>query len=344
MATPKVTKVCDYCGKEFSAKRDEAKFCSASCRTKAYRKRHGIPFPDFSKLVTTKMPTEKESKLMMLNDELNTTNIEERTLEKQYKIVLEKYEQALNNYEHSPDNWSRENSLRKKKELDEVKNILSDKQLKRLALEKQITELQVGIDREFLENRQLIMSADDIIQMKFDILDLDGKWKELLGKPSSNFFLIIYGPAKSGKTSFALQFANYIKMFGSVVYIAVYEKISLSIQQKLIDNQITGIDLSRAKNKMEIDFVIKKGKYDFVFIDSAAHASLNVGDIEEMKIKFPRTSFITVFQVSEADNIQLSDKFKQRCDILVHINDGIATSVGRLNPKRQFRIFSSNGS
>ena len=335
-----VTKICEYCGKKFEAKRKAAKFCSSSCRTKAYRKRHGIPSPDFTKIITSKMPSENERKLMLLFDELNTMKIEERGLENSYKLRLERYKQALKSYENAPNNWSRENSARRQKEFDEIRNVLQDKINTRIELEKIIEDLQKGIDRESLEEKKLIISADELRQMKFNILQFEGVWKTLFGKPPSNFHMLVSGSPKSGKSHFALQFANYVKEFGSVVYIAVDESLSLSIQRKIIRNDIYGIDLSRAKNRNEIEYVVKKGRYDFVFIDSASQAMLSAAAIEEMQVKFQNVSFINIFLNTKEKYIAEKNKFKQYCDILVDIHDGIAKAKGRYKPYGEYDIFS----
>lgn len=41
-------KVCSFCANRFEAKRNDAKFCSDSCRQLDYRRRHNKPQPDFS--------------------------------------------------------------------------------------------------------------------------------------------------------------------------------------------------------------------------------------------------------------------------------------------------------
>ncbi len=330
---------CSYCGKEFSAKRRGAKYCSGSCRTKAYRKRHDLPFPDFSELVSTKMPTEKERKMLKLADELEVLKLEEADLIKIFEYRNSQLDLAMQSYKGQSSGWGRENVLRKEKEFDEIKNAKRLINRKQQRLEGRLSDVKHGIDREFLENKQLIISADDIIKLKFRTIELRGRWRSLIGRPSHNFHKIIYGPAKSGRTTFALKFANHLKEFGSVVFFAVYEKISLSIQKKLIENNISGIDLSRAKNLMEIDFVISKGNYDFVFIDSARHAHITVDDIDEMRTKYQKTSFITIFQASESDNLRLIETFKQRSDIFVKVDKGIAKARGRYNPYGEMEIF-----
>lgn len=341
MATGALIKKCEYCGAEFQAKRKAAKFCSPSCRTKAYRKRHGIPTPDFSKLITNKMPTEKERKLMVVFDELNNLKIEERALENLYKERLQKYEQALTSYENSPSNWSREFASRRRKEYDEIKNELRDKHFERIEKEKQLENLQRGIDRECLEEKKLIISADELRKMEFHTLEFEGQWNSLLGKPVSNFHMLVTGPPKSGKSHFALQFANYLKEFGSVIYVAVDESLSLSIQRKIIRNDIYGIDLSRAKNKNEIQYVIKKGRYDFVIIDSASQAKLSAVDIEEMQLAFQNVSFVNIFLNTKDEYIREKENFKQYCDIAVSIYNGIATAKGRYKPIGEYDIFQN---
>ncbi len=330
---------CTYCNKKFNAKRRGAKYCSGSCRTKAYRRRHDLPFPDFSRLVTTKMPTEKERKLLRLTDELEAFKQQEAEIIKVFEYRNSQLDFALASYKGQPSNWGRENVLRKEKELDEVKNTVRLIHKKQERLGSKLSDVKHGIDREFLENKQLIISADDIIKLKFRTIELRGKWRSLIGRPSHNFHIVIHGPGKSGRTTFALKFANHLKEFGAVVFFAVYEKISLSIQKKLIDNNISGIDLSRAKNLMEIDYVISKGNYDFVFIDNAPHAHIMVDDIDEMRTRYQKTSFITIFQVSEDDNPQLIETFKQRSDVFIRIDKGVAKARGRYNPYGEMEIF-----
>lgn len=339
MAKSTITMVCEYCGREFEAKRKAARYCSNACRTKAYRKRHGIPFPDFSKIVTSKMPSEKEHKIMVLHDEINSVMLEEKALEKSYKIMYGKLEQALRAYEANPNNWGRENTNRRKQEFNEVKHMLTEVQRRRLRLEKSISDVQKGIDREELEQKQLIMSAEEILSLQFSVLDFTGDWLDLFGRPSNNFLMIVSGPPKGGKSTFALQFANYLKKFGSVVYIAVYEKFSLSLQRKIVKNKISGIDFSKARIKKEIDYVIRKGHYDFVFIDSAGQAFLRISDFEELKAKYPTTSFVTIYQVSDEDDRKITDKIKQRSDIIVDVDAGIAHARGRFNPSGEYEIF-----
>jgi hypothetical protein len=342
MATPRNIKLCEYCGRQFEAKRGTAKYCSNSCRTKAYRRRHGIAAPDFHKIsVPTSSQSEKEQNLTFLREELERYTIDAKKLENKYQNAMHKYQQAIKSYEMRPSNWSRDYVTRRRKEADEAQNMFADKREACRRLQRQIDDLQSGIDREILEKKGLVMSSDEIKALNFKSLDFDGHWKKLFGVPSHNFHMIVFGPPKSGKSTLALQFANYLKGFGSVVYVSSGERISLTIQQKIIRNDVSGIDISKAGSKQEIKFVLQKGKYNYIFIDSANQANLSVPDVEELKRKFNDTAFITVFQSTEAKDIGFN-KFKHICDILVEVDQGVAKSMGRFNPYARYEIFANN--
>ncbi len=263
---------------------------------------------------------------------------EAKLLKINYQKSMHKYDQAIKAYEQQPSTWSRDYVSRRRREADEVQGLLSDKQLSLAKLQRQIDDLQSGIDRELLEKKGLVISSDEIRHLSFKSLAFEGKWAELFGIPSHNFHMIIFGPPKTGKSTLALQFANYLKAFGSVVYVSSGERISLTIQQKIVRNDVSGIDISKARNKQEINFVLQKGKYNFIFIDSANQANLSVPDLEELRRKYTDTAFVTVFQSTEAKDIGFN-KFKHICDILVEVDRGIAKSMGRFNPYARYNIF-----
>lgn len=331
-------KPCEYCGKEFKPERISAKFCSNACRTKAYRSRHGIPNPDFNKLVQKKPQREEERYLSFLQEELDALLIDEMNSEAKYKTAQNRYEQALDTYQSSLNHWSRENTQRRKKEVDQLRSELFDIQVKKTKLQKKIEDYQKYIDKEVLEKSQLIMSSDEIVNLKFESLDLGGDWQSLFGEPSTNFGMIIYGEANSGKSIFALRLANKVKDFGRVIYFAIDEKIGITIQKKILDNNIRGIDLSMAKNKREMEYVIKKGDYNFIFIDSASKVHITTQDLLDIKKKFPDKALITIFELSRAQDIFGAYNYTQFCDILIRIEKGKAYSRGKFAVDGEFQF------
>ena len=339
MPAKPIIKWCQYCSSQFNAKKESAKFCSKACRTKAYRKRHGIPFPDFSHLVTSKLPTEKERELVVKYDELNSLMLREKAVEKNFQVMLERYKHASENSLQTNSQWSRENLFRRRIEFDQTKTILADIKSERCKLEKLIEDIEFGIETEKMEKKKLIVSADELRNMKFDLLKFDGDWKALLGNPPCNFHLLVYGSEKSGKSSFALQLANYVKKFGSVVYIALDEKLGMSIQRKIISNNITGIDLSKARRKNEISYVIKKGGYKFVVFDSLIQIFISEIDLDDIKAKNPTISFIIVMPISGAADRVVFQRIKSKYDLIVNIESGLAKNYSNNAKNFVYSIF-----
>jgi hypothetical protein len=334
------SKWCEYCGKQFSSTRESAKYCSNACRTKSYRQRHNIPSPDFSKIVSSKMPTENERRIMVLADELSILRQEELHLEERYKVFLSRYEQAMILYESSHTNWSSDNFSRRRKEFDEFKVRLFDKQQERIRVERDIETLQIHIDRDKLDQRGLIVKADEIRKIKFDTIKLAPRWNRLFGELSKNFHLTILGQPKSGKSSFAMQFADSLKDLGRVVYFDVDDLVGLTTQQKIIEYNIRGIDLSSAKNKKEFEYVIKKGKYNFVFIDSCTQAYLSIKELNLLKRKYPGISFTTIYSVTDIDNNEETSILKLGCDVYVEIKEGQAFARGKFLQAKKSEPFS----
>jgi hypothetical protein len=339
MPSDKITIACEYCGKEFSSKKRTAKYCSNACRTKAYRKRNGLPFPDFSQLVTSKLPSQNERKLMLLYDELNTYMLEEKALEKNYKEAHYKYEKSLKFFDESQSSWSRDYSSRRQIEVNEIRENLLKIQKSRIDTEKKIADIQKGIERDKLIKRGLIMSADDLTEMKFTKINFDGLWADMFGSPPHNFNLIIYGKPNSGKTTFAMQFANYLKKLGSVIYIAIDEKYGVSIQQKILKNKVQGIDISWAKTRQEIEFVLRKGSYKFVVIDSMNQAFLSFSDIDNFRRGFYDCAFILIIETKlDSDDIT-RQRFKASADILVEIDSGTAKVKSSISDAYEYKVF-----
>ena len=90
---------------------------------------------------------------------------------------------------------------------------------------------------------------------------------------------------------------------------------------------------------MEIDFVTKKGRYDFVIIDSAARAHLDVNDFDDMKTRYPNSSFTYIYQTSSEHNGGFLEKIRQASDIVVYIEAGIAKAKSRYTATGEYKIF-----
>jgi len=148
--------------------------------------------------------------------------------------------------------------------------------------------------------RNTIMSSTDIVNLDFEKLGFTGKWRSLIGDPSSGFTAMIFGKPKMGKSYLAVDFGGYLaRNHGTVLYVAREEGIDDTLQQKLKDKNVAHPDLYVSDYLPE-----DLSNYDFVFLDSVNKLGLTPDDLELLKLKFPNTSFVYIFQTTKQGNFR----------------------------------------
>ena len=187
-----------------------------------------------------------------------------------------------------------------------------------------------------------ILSAQELEDMDYDKYVFgDDKYGNFIGNPAVGFHAIVFGLPKGGKSIWSMQFADYLaNHFGDVLYIASEEGFKGTIKDKITEwttnrsNLKFGNFTGYEQIKDNID------GYDFVFIDSLDFAKITVEEMEELKTLNPKTSFVTVKQVTKDGKFRGSQEYAHNCDVIVSIEDGIATQKGRYNPQSQMEVFS----
>jgi hypothetical protein len=114
---------------------------------------------------------------------------------------------------------------------------LNDKQKQQIQAQIQLKARELlSMERgEQVEQAKIsgVMSADELVEYKYDSYPFDGKWKNLIGNPAKSFHMMVFGRPKQGKSIFCFQLAKYLSKFGKVLYIASEEGFSATLQQKL---------------------------------------------------------------------------------------------------------------
>ena len=187
-----------------------------------------------------------------------------------------------------------------------------------------------------------VLSADELEKLDYDkYIFGDDQYGEFMGNPAVGFHAIVFGLPKSGKSIWAMQFANYLaNHFGEVLYIASEEGFKGTIKQKITewtDNR-TNLNFANYKGYEEIKEGING--YDFVFIDSLDFAKITVEEMEELKLANPNVSFVTIKQVTKDGKFRGSQEYAHNCDIIIEIIDGIANQKGRYNPQAEMEVFT----
>ncbi|MEN7547861.1 N-6 DNA methylase [Rapidithrix thailandica] len=198
-----------------------------------------------------------------------------------------------------------------------------------------------------LESRSLegvpqgVMSAGDLQKMDFKVLPFSGKWAEFIGQPSENFYLIIYGKPKMGKSNLAFQLAKYLGSFGKVLYVAAEEGFGLTLKTKMEENGIAAEDpvhFSDARHLEGVKKHLDQG-YAACFIDSINVLDLEPEEFERFRKSYPNTTFVCIMQSTKSGNFRGSQEWTHNADSIVNLDEpGLATCRGRFGAG-EYKIF-----
>ena len=171
------------------------------------------------------------------------------------------------------------------------------------------------------ENSQDVISASDFAEMEFETLGLTGEWKELLGNVSIPFIMMSYGKPGNGKSTFNILLARYFasEFNKKVLFVAKEEGTGYTLHEKFKRLKAFHPNIFVTSNLPE-----QVVGYDFVFIDSVNEMKLTPEDLQKMRIKNPKISFVYVFKSTKDGNFRGSQDFEHDVDISVKIENGFA--------------------
>lgn len=190
-----------------------------------------------------------------------------------------------------------------------------------------------------MAKRIVTKSPQAISERNIEYYPFDGKWKKIFGSPDIRFSTLVRGEAKSGKSSFLAQFAQYVSQWGRVLYISAEERLnSLTLQKCLELYNVTSpkVRFSDVRDVKFIDQLIQTGGYRFIIIDSVQHCNMSLDDWIELKLKYKRRKLSWHLIMQMGVNIT---RFKHEVDALVEVKDGIASVSGRFKEADSFEIF-----
>lgn len=175
-----------------------------------------------------------------------------------------------------------------------------------------------GIDEQ--PQRSHSMNAAQLSNTYFRTINLSGKWRDLIGKPSSPYRLMIYGKAGSGKSTLALQYAGYLAetLGQKVLYVASEEGLNYTLKEKLSRLGIS------TPNLQIVDALPKDLKsYDTVFIDSVNFAGFDAAELRKLN---PKCSYVFVFQSTKQGNFRGTQEFLHDVDTSIRVENMKATT------------------
>lgn len=156
------------------------------------------------------------------------------------------------------------------------------------------------------EVKNKAMSIHAVLAYKPVLMDFDGEFEALMGKPERQGTWIIWGNSGNGKTRFALQLAKYLTRFGRVAYNSLEEGLSLSMRKA-----ITELGLRECNGKLlfidkeditELQTRLSRPKSpEIIIIDSLQYTGLDYRAYKSLKNEFYRKLFIFISHADGKD-------------------------------------------
>jgi len=186
-----------------------------------------------------------------------------------------------------------------------------------------------------------------ILAKSFQVLDFQGEFHNLLGKPAHNFSMIVYGKSRAGKSTLIIKLADYLALtFGKVLYIAAEELMNLSLQKTI---QKCGIHSEEGKLKFvatrdlaEVERAVKNSRAHFIVIDTAQKCGFTKETLYAWQKRFMQKAFIIIMQSDRAGEYKGDTAWSHDTDIKVKCEAGHATAEGRFDaPTGKMHIFNT---
>jgi hypothetical protein len=187
-----------------------------------------------------------------------------------------------------------------------------------------------------------IMNSEQLINYKYKTLPFTGAFYDLIGEPSHNAHIVVYGLPKNGKSIFSTQLAKYLaENFGKVLYVSAEEGFSVTLQKKARDfaEGNPNFDFANFRTYEEIEEAMNNRPYMAVVIDSVNFAKITAEQVEELKHQNPNTLFITIHQATKQGQARGSQEYIHNADTIIRVHEGVATSMGRFNEGGSYVVF-----
>lgn len=190
-----------------------------------------------------------------------------------------------------------------------------------------------------------IRSSSEIRDLKYDIFPFTGKWGDFFGTPQFSFHVGVFGRPGEGKSTFCVQFADYLaKNFGKVIYISGEEGLAKTVQDKLVNNGINNpyLFFGDIRSYEEITSEIPN-EYHFIFIDSLDTLKIDKFKVKALKEHYPQSSFVTISQSTKDGKMRGSQEIMHDNDVMVKVEKGIAVTIKNrfYRTGQEFRVFDT---
>lgn len=185
---------------------------------------------------------------------------------------------------------------------------------------------QRAIQQPQAPNKQIvatnaIIPLSQLKELTFHNYEFGGSgFDEAIGNPEKDFKMSIYGESGNGKSTYAIEFANYLAVnHGKVLYNSSEEGIGLTLKRKLQKYDSENFNVSDCKDFKSLKKIIAKSGFQFIVIDSVNDMNMGPKDLKELYSLNPDKAFILILQATKGGQYKGSTEIVHDCDIIVKV-------------------------
>lgn len=179
------------------------------------------------------------------------------------------------------------------------------------------------------------ISMRELFTKKYKVMEFDGDWLDLMGKPERTGAIIIWGQSGNGKTRFAIKFAKYLANFEKVAYNSIEEGASATLTRAFLESGVA-IDekkictwdmASLADVKAELK---KKKSPNIIFIDSLQHWKISSEEYKSLVSEFRKKLFIFISHADGKDpEGKIGKDVRYDANVKIRVDRFIAKATSR---------------
>lgn len=247
------------------------------------------------------------------------------------KLDISKIDAAINEFNVIADFWEVES----KKVKRTISQEYLDKYTEYIEVEEEISKnevkipipIKVPVNANNIKNE--LIDLDKFKSIKFEVLEFsrESKYFDVIGNPQENFRAMIYGQAGNGKSTYAINLAEFLaKNFGRVLYNSSEEGVSLTLQNKVKNISSDMFDISTCKNGGDFIKLLKSidKKPRFIFLDSLNDMNLSLEELKEIISLDTKRGIIWIMQNTKSGDFKGDNKFFHEADIVLKIENFLA--------------------
>lgn len=257
--------------------------------------------------------------------------------------------QRMHNTDHDEINRRNRHKARTLRgELHEVDSEINELTTKRIYLDSGLSQLKREIKQELVSltpittaptiQRELpgvvdvatvtrrdnarVISLTELKAQEFDMYDFTGGFEEIIGNPAKNFSMVVYGESGQGKSTWVIEFANYLaEHHGRVLYNSSEERISQSLKRKLLKYDSDNFAIAECQTYKALKTAVRGNGFKFIVIDSVNDMNIKPNQLAELTEMNPDKAFIFILQATKQGTYKGNSQFVHDADVLIRLEN-----------------------